>query len=195
MNHTWIQNHRQDIATLLREFRAWELQIWKYLESPLIKLFIRPTVWFYQEHSSHGKIFIIKSGLKKKKIWLDIRKHHKEIIDKWGPGCSRARTVFIVRNEMFPGISVNKTCNSHQQLPPPQKVRCEPWGNSGRKEYLSSKRHQAAATPYSESQGSSGGKKYRLLTSDSWGACQKNDFSESKLLHLSIHRLPRWHWW
>ena len=56
---------------------------------------------------------------------------------------------------MFPGISVNKRCNSHQQLPPPQKVRCEPWGNSGRKEYLSSKRHQAAANPYSESQGSS----------------------------------------
>ena len=74
------------------------------------------------------------------KIWLDIRKHHKEVTDKWGPGVSRVRTAFIVKNKMFPGISVNRGCNSHQQLLPPLKVRCESWGSSGRKEYLSSKK-------------------------------------------------------
>ena len=103
------------------------------------------------------------------KIWLDIRKHHKEIIDKCGPGCSRARTAFIVRNEMFPGISVHKRHNSHHQLPSPQKVRSEPWGNSGRKEYLSSKKPPDCSHSLQWVPRKLGRQKHRLLTSASWG--------------------------
>ena len=42
------------------------------------------------------------------------------------------------RSGIFPAISVNKGSHSCQQLQPPQWRAGEPWGNSGRKEYLPS---------------------------------------------------------
>ena len=61
------------------------------------------------------------------------------------------------------------------------------WRNSGRKEHLPSSIRQTAATPCGEPRGNSGCEK-RVLAPDSWGANQRNDFSEPRLLHLPIHR-------
>ena len=78
-------------------------------------------------------------------------------------------------------------CHSHQQLQPPGWWAGAPWGNSRRKEHLPSNSHQTAATPYGEPWGN-GMWKHRILASDSWGAYQRSDFREPRLLHLSIHR-------
>ena len=54
-------------------------------------------------------------------------------------------------------------------------------------EYLGSSSHQTAATPHCEPQGSSGCEKHRTLAWDSQNANERDDFSESRLLHLTIH--------
>ena len=48
------------------------------------------------------------------------------------------KLLWYIRSGLFPAISVNKGGLSHQQLQPPQWRAGEPWGNSGRKEYLPS---------------------------------------------------------
>ena len=63
----------------------------------------------------------------------------------------------------------------------------EPWGNSGRKEYLTSSSHQTTVTP-SEPWGNSGCESTGYWPANSWGAYQRNDFSESPFLHPSVHR-------
>lgn len=55
-------------------------------------------------------------------------------------------------------------------------------------EYLGSSSHQTAATPHCEPQGSSGCEKHRTLAWDSQNANERDDFSESRLLRLPIHR-------
>ena len=55
-----------------------------------------------------------------------------------------------MRNGLFPAMSVNKGCHSHQGLWPPLKVRGEPRGDSGRKEYFPSSSDQTVATPHGE---------------------------------------------
>ena len=61
------------------------------------------------------------------------------------------------------------------------------WRNSGRKEHLPSSSRQTATTPCGEPRGNSGCEK-GVLAPDSWGANQRNDFIEPRLLHLLIHR-------
>ena len=62
-----------------------------------------------------------------------------------------------------------------------------PKGTQEGEEYLWSSSHQTAATPYGELQGSLWWKKQRILAPDNWDACERNDFSEPRLLHLLIH--------
>ena len=77
-------------------------------------------------------------------------------------------------------------CHSHHQLQPPWMWVGQLWRNSGRKELLPSSSCQTATTPYGELRGNSGCEK-RVLAPDSWGAYQRNDFSEPRLLHLPMH--------
>ena len=97
--------------------------------------------------------------------------------------------VSCCENKMSPAISINKKCHIHQQflasrcergLPklwsswwchPPH---CDCWGPRGMQEQLS-------ATPEAE-QGNRFGP-------DSWGECERNEFSEPRGLHLPIHRM------
>ena len=58
-------------------------------------------------------------------------------------------------NGIFPAISVNKAFTVISNCSSPRWAS-EPWGNSGRKEYLPSGSHQTASTPYGEPWGSSG---------------------------------------
>ena len=71
------------------------------------------------------------------------------------------------------------------ELVNPEEMEC--W-----KEYLPSSSYQTAATPRSHSLWWDLKKlrmwKYRTLAPESWGAYQRNDFSEPRLLHLLIHR-------
>ena len=64
----------------------------------------------------------------------------------------------------------------------------EPWGNSGLKQHAG---HQAVSHR-SHLQWCTlrrlRVRKHRILAPDSWGAYQRNDFSEPRLLHLPIHR-------
>ena len=70
----------------------------------------------------------------------------------------------------------------------------EPWGNSGRKEYLLSCSHQTADTPYGEAQGSSGCERHRMkvkVTQSCLTLCEPMDcsrpgFSVHGILQASI---------
>ena len=64
---------------------------------------------------------------------------------------------------MPPAISVNKWCCSHQDISHYSHL----WGCTLRKLRM---------------------RKHRILASDSWGAYQRNDFSEPRFLHLPYHR-------
>ena len=55
-------------------------------------------------------------------------------------------------------------------------------------EYLGSSSHWTAATPRCEPQGSSGCENHRILAWDGQNANERDDFSESRLLHLPTHR-------
>ena len=89
---------------------------------------------------------------------------------------------------MLPAISVNKGCCSHQaitlQLPqwwaePRIEIGCLP------------SRHQPLRPPPPLQRCTLRRlrmRKHRILAPDSWGAHQRNDFSEPRLLHLPIHR-------
>ena len=90
-----------------------------------------------------------------------------------------------LRNGIFPAISTNKGCHSQQWLQP---CNVSQWAKEiqGWKEYLPSSSHQTAATPCGEPWGNS--RCVQILAPDSWGAYQRNDFSEPRLLHLPIHR-------
>ena len=89
---------------------------------------------------------------------------------------------------MFPAISVNKGCHSHQWLQPSKvniwalrKLRAE--NNICQ---LASSRLQ----PFPKEGALRKHRmwKHRILIPDSWGAYQRNDFSEPRLLHLPIVR-------
>ena len=89
---------------------------------------------------------------------------------------------------MFPAISVNKGCHSHQWLQPSKvniwalrKLRAE--NNICQ---LASSRLQ----PFPKEGALRKHRmwKHRILIPDSWGAYQRNDFSEPRLLRLPIHR-------
>ena len=67
----------------------------------------------------------------------------------------------VLINGILPTISVNKRCHSHQGLQPQPMVS-----------------YWALRTL--------GMWKHRILASDNWGAYQRNDFSEPRLLHLPI---------
>ena len=79
-----------------------------------------------------------------------------------------------------------KGCHSYHQLQPPGKLG-EPWGNSRRKEYLllTAIKLQSFPTKCPEEAQMW---KTENTAPDSWGAYQRNDFSEPRLLHLPIHR-------
>ena len=62
-----------------------------------------------------------------------------------------------------------------------------PKGTQEGEEHLWSSSYQTAATPYGELQGSPWWEKHRILAPDNWDACERNDFSEPRLLHLLIH--------
>ena len=79
------------------------------------------------------------------------------------------------------GVTFTSNCSHHVWW------AGEHWRNSGRKEYLLSSSHQTAATPYGEPWGNSG-RENRILAPDSYGAYQRNDFSEPRLLYLPIHK-------
>ena len=49
-----------------------------------------------------------------------------------------AAALWYIRSGIFPAVSVNKGGHSYQQSQPSQWRAGEPWGNSGRKEYLPS---------------------------------------------------------
>ena len=92
------------------------------------------------------------------------------------------------RNTVFPAISVNKGGHSHQRLQPSKvniwalrKLRAE---NSICQ--LASSRLQPFPKEWALRKLSMW--KCRILIPDSWGAYQRNDFGEPRLLHLPIHR-------
>ena len=88
-------------------------------------------------------------------------------------------------NGIFPTRSVKKEC---QQLQPHLRWAGEFRGNSGRKEYLPSSSHQTATTSLWWALRKFRMWKHGIVAPDSWGAYQRNDFSEPRLLHLPIHR-------
>ena len=79
-----------------------------------------------------------------------------------------------------------KGCHSYHQLQPPGKLG-EPWGNSRRKEYLLLTAIKLQSFP-TKSPEEAQMWKTENTAPDSWGAYQRNDFSEPRLLHLPIHR-------
>ena len=91
-----------------------------------------------------------------------------------------------MRNGRLPVISVNKGYHSHQLLEPLPTVSW--WAlRELRKEkntwHLVAIRLQPLPTVSPEET-----QDMRILASDSWGAYQKNDFSEPRLMHPPIHR-------
>ena len=84
----------------------------------------------------------------------------------------------------FPAISVNKGCHNHQQLQPPWMV--SPDGTQ--EEYLPFSSHQTAVTPHGEHWGNLKCKNPEELAPYRWSGYQRNDFSESRLMTLPMHR-------
>ena len=92
---------------------------------------------------------------------------------------------------MFPATSVNKGCYSHQQLQPPWKVSW--WAlRELRKEknicHLAAIKLLSLPKMSPEETQDVKKKQNRKLAPDSWGAYQRNDVIEPRLLHLPIHR-------
>ena len=86
-----------------------------------------------------------------------------------------------MRNGIFVAISINEdvTVISDSSHPGTQRGEELPaWSGS----------HQAAATPYGKHWRTRDVKNHRILAPDSWDTDERNDFSEPRLLHLSIHR-------
>ena len=61
-------------------------------------------------------------------------------------------------------------------------------GTHEEKEYLLPGSHQTAATPYGEPRRKFRMWTHRVLAPDCWGACERSDFREPRLLHLLVHR-------
>ena len=77
---------------------------------------------------------------------------------------------------MLPAISVNKGCCSHLRLQALLTLSAK-GTQDGNKDCPPSSRRQDCSL-----------RKLRILAPESWGAYQRNDFSEPRLLHLPIHR-------
>ena len=77
--------------------------------------------------------------------------------------------------------------HSHQPLQPSNMSSYALKALEG-EEYLRFGSHQVVATSYGELKGAQDMKKHRILAPDSWGACERNGFSEPRLVHLPIHR-------
>ena len=103
------------------------------------------------------------------------------------PVFQKLKVLIRLRNWIYPNISVNKDVTVISRCVYHGWWASEPWGNSRRKEYLPSSNHQTAATSCGPWR-SSGCEKHRRLALNSWGAYQRNDFSEPRLWHLLIHR-------
>ena len=89
--------------------------------------------------------------------------------------------------KMLPAISVNKGCCSHQAITiqPPgrwalRELRMETGCPPSSHQPLQHSRTQRCTLRRLRM------RKYRILAPDSWGAYQRNDFSEPRLLHLPI---------
>ena len=89
---------------------------------------------------------------------------------------------------MLPAISGNRGCCRHQAitLQPPWVV--SPEGTQDGNRMPAIKQSVTAATPKHAPWGGLRMRKHRILAPESWGAYQRNDFSEPRLLHLPIHR-------
>ena len=103
------------------------------------------------------------------------------VCDKWN--IYKWNGIFI--NGIFPATSINKGCHSHQWLRPSnvswwalRKLRAE-----------NNTCHLAANSlqplPMVSAKETMG---VKIQAPDSWGAYQRDDFSEPRLLHLPIHR-------
>ena len=93
-----------------------------------------------------------------------------------------------MRNGLLPAMSVNKGCHSHQRLQPQPKVTW--WApRELRKEkntcHLAAIRLQPRPRLSPEETPMW---KHWILALESWGAYQRNDFSEPRFLHLPMHR-------
>ena len=110
------------------------------------------------------------------------------------PGGCLISDTFVNEKVLMPAISVSKGYlaikPSHHSHP-----SGEPWANSRWKQNT---HHQALTYPKDAPWGDSGWEN-RILAPESWGAHQRNDFSEPRLLHLPIHRkvlnFLKWNVW
>ena len=90
-----------------------------------------------------------------------------------------------LRNGIFPSISVSKDVTVASNCNPSTWAIKQAWGNSGRK------RRPVIYQPSDCSHSLWWALriwKHRMLAPDSRGTYERNDFSESSLLHLPIHR-------
>ena len=99
------------------------------------------------------------------------------------PGECFISDTFVNEKVLLPAMSVSKGClaikASHYSHP-----SGEPWANS---QWKRDTHHQALTYPKDAPWGDSGWEN-RILAPDSWGAHQRNDFSEPRLLYLLILR-------
>ena len=103
----------------------------------------------------------------------------------------------VLRNGIFPVVSINNGCHSHQQLYPQLMVS---WWALRKLRKEKNTCHPAAlrlqplpaVSPRSLQMW-----KHGMLVPESWGAYQMNDFSEPRLLHIPKHRkvLNSWDMW
>ena len=83
-------------------------------------------------------------------------------------------------------ISANKGCCSYQPLQLPPKVSLE--GTQDGKRMPAIRPSDTTATPPWCTLRKLRMRKHRILAPESWGAYQRNDFSEPRLLHLPLRR-------
>ena len=87
---------------------------------------------------------------------------------------------------MPPAISVNEGCCGHQPLQPPLMV--SPEGTEDGNRIPTIKQSGTTASPQRCTLRGLRMGKHRTLAPESWGAYQRNDFNEPRLLNLPIHR-------
>ena len=91
---------------------------------------------------------------------------------------------------MLPAISLNKGCCSHQAI-----TLQPPWSWALRKLRIETRCLPSSSTslllpphPWLCTQRRLRMREHKILTPESWGAYQRNDFSELRLFHLPIHK-------
>ena len=86
--------------------------------------------------------------------------------------------------KIWPALSVNKGRCSHQAI---NITASEPWENSGWKQDARHLAVNCCSHPLCCTLRKLRMRRHGILALDSWGACQRSDFKEPRLLHLPLH--------